>query len=248
MSMITHTEEPSLRDQLLADYEAHEDRIEAAAASELWALGDWLAEYVPPRHPGPAGDTTPECPISLEDLAERGHRGLVQLRQLRKVALATEPDRLPKISPRAYTEALRQNGWDLMAANHALVTKGHRLRDQAPGAMESVEAIQANLAKRTPEERAEVAEELLREPTVRELLDGEPTPDLGAHWANRLVDSLNVQAGKLGELVKAEGLVFAPDTDLDLMLRWLEETETKVAEVRAAVQERIQDTRMEEVS
>lgn len=240
--------EPGLRDQLLADYEAHEDRIEDAAATELWQLGDWLAKYVPNTGNGRPPKTGPRGPVSLEDLAGRRDRSVRWLRKLRQVAEATAPDRLPLISPRAYEEALRTNEWDLMRANASLVTKGHRLRDQTPYAMESVDALKANLAKRSPEQQAEVAEELLREPTVRELMGGEPLPDLGASWADLHVVRLDEQAGKLASLVKREGLVFSPESELRPFLDMLERTERTVAEVRAAVQERIRDARLEGVS
>lgn len=244
---VQKAEEPSLRDQLLADYEAHEDRVEDAAATELWQLGDWLAEYVPPRHPGPRGVTCTEAAISLEELAERGRRSVGNLQRLRKLALATEADRLPQISPRAYEEALRKANWDLMAANHSLVTKGHRLRDQA-GKMESVDALKASLAQRDPEERADVARELSADPSVRELLDGEPAPDFGAAWADGLVMRVHDQTTKLTSLVAREGLRFAPSTPLVQMLDWLEEAEHQIADVRAAVQERLRDQQVQEVS
>ena len=244
---MTEIHEPSLREQLLTDYEQHEDRIERASITELWELGDWLAAYVPPRHPGPAGVTPLERPISIEDLAECRGRSRAWLRELRKVALATEADRLPQITPRAYTEALRQHGWDLMAANASLVTKGHRLRDQA-GKMESVDALKASLAQRDPEERADVARELAADPTVAEIMQGQPVPDLGAAWADNYVVRLDEQAAKLTSLVAREGLVFSPETPLQRMLEFLERTEQRLADVRAAVQERLQDAQMEGVS
>jgi hypothetical protein len=245
---VTKADEPSLRDQLLADYDAHEDAIEDAARGELWALGDWLAKWVPPRHPGPRGVSDPEGAISLEDLAERRGRSLRWLQRARKLALATEVDRLPMVSPRAYEEALNRNGWDLMKANASLVTRGHRLRDQTPYAMESVDAVKANLDKRTPEQRAEVARELNADPTVRELLGGEPLPEFGASWADLYVVRIDEQAAKLTSLIEHEGLVFSPDSELQPFLDMLERTERRVADVRAAVQERIRDARMEGVS
>ena len=237
--------EPSLRDQLLADYERHEDAIENAASAELWKLGDWLAEYVPPRHPGPAGVSDLEAVISLEDLAERRGRHVRWLQRLRKLALVTEADRLPLITPRVYEQALRNNGWDLMLANASLVKRGHRLRDQA-GKMESVPALKASLARRDPEERADVARELLREPTVRELLGGEPVPDFGASWADLLIVRISEQTDKLTSLIKREGLVFSPDAELMPFLEMLDSAERAIADVRAAVQERIRDTRLTE--
>src|SRR5262245_20728423 len=110
VEMMDKADEPSLRDQLLADYDAHEDAIERASNAELWKLADWLAEYVPPRHPGPQGDTCASAVISLDDLAARGHRSVNALQRLRKLALATEVDRLPMITPTAYEEAFRAVG------------------------------------------------------------------------------------------------------------------------------------------
>lgn len=239
-------QEPSLRDQLLADYEAHEDRVEQAAVTELWQLADWLAEYVPPRHPGPAGDSRPGAIISLEDLAERGRRGTKQLSLLRKIALATEADRLPQVTPTAYTEALRAAKWDLMAANQRLVERGPRKRDQREGPHESLEAITREAGKRPPEDRAELARDLIADPTVAELMRGEPVPDFGAAWADTYVVRLEEQADKLTGLVKREGLVFSPDADLPWFLEALERTERQVADLRAAVQERLRDARMGE--
>jgi hypothetical protein len=236
--------EPSLRDQLLVDYEQHEDAIETASSVELWALGDWLAEFVPPRHPGPAGVTEPGFPISLEDLAERGRRGVRQLRTLRKMALVTEADRLPQITPTAYHEALQAVKWDLMAANARLLERGHRKRDQREGPHESLQAITREAGKRPPEDRAELVRELSADPTVRELLDNQPIPDFGAAWADLLVVRIDEQAAKLTALVKREGLVFSPDSDLPHFLEMLERSEREIAEIRAAVQERVRDAQI----
>ena len=239
--------EPDLREQLLADYDRHEDAIESAACSELWELADWLAEYVPPRHPGPAGVDEGGFVISLDELAERGRRSKRQLQVLRKVALTTEVDRLPHVTPSAYCEALRATEWDIVKANARLLERGHTMRDQREGPHQSLAALTREAAKRTPEDKAELARELMREPTVRELLGNEPVPDFGASWADKLVVRLDEQACKLEGLVKREGLVFSPDSDLVPFLEMLERTERRVADVRAAVQERIRDARMEGV-
>jgi hypothetical protein len=239
--------EPDLREQLLADYLAREDRIEKAATVELWELGDWLAEYVPPRRAGRRGNDWVGPAISLEDLAERGRRSVNQLQTLRKIAMATEVDRLPQITPTAYHEALRATGWDLMAANQRLVERGTRKRDQREGPHESLDAIKREAAKRSPEDRAELARELMAEPTVAEIMQGEPLPDFGAAWADKYVVRLDEQAAKLAAHVKREGLVFSPNPDLETLLRMLERTELRIAEVRAAVQERIRDEQMREV-
>lgn len=235
------TTEPTLKDQLLADYDEHEKRVEIAACDELWTLGDWLAEYVPPRHPGPRRDSEAGFAISLDDLAARGRRSVRQLQTLRKVAMTTEADRLPLITPTAYHEALRACEWDLMAANARLVTLGHRKRDQRSGPHESLNAIRREVSKRPPEDRAELARELIAEPTVRDLLAGETPPDFGAHWADKLVLRISEQSDKLTSLVQREGLVFAPGADLHIFLDLLNTAERQIAEVRAAVQERVRD-------
>jgi hypothetical protein len=193
MSITGQVQEPSLRGQLLADYEIHEDRIEQAAVTELWQLADWLAEYVPPRHPGPRGASELDIAISLEDLTERRGRSLRWLQNLRRLALATEADRLPQITPSVYAEALRAHSWDLMAANQAIVTRGHRLRDQREGKVESLDAIRDSLDRRPPEDRAELVRELAADPTVAELLGDEPLPDFGAASAGRRVAHYGVR-------------------------------------------------------
>jgi hypothetical protein len=239
--------EPDLREQLLADYEQHEDRIDKAANVELWGLGDWLVKYVPNGGRGrPPGNGT-RGPISLDDLA--GHRGRSRewLNNLRKVAEATAIDRLPQITPRVYLEAMRAAKWDLMEANASLVTKGHRLRDQA-GPMESVDAIEAQLGKRSPEERADVARKLASDPTVAEIMQGEPLPDFGAAWADKYVIRIGEQAHRLESLIRREGLVFSPNADLPRLLEELDSAERRIAEVRAAVQERVRDARLEELA
>lgn len=145
------TEEPSLRDQLLADYDAHEDMIEDASAEPLWTLGDWLAQYVPNEGRGRPKNAS-QAPITLDDLAGRRGRSRRWLSDTRKVAEATALDRLGGVAPRVYLEALRNAGWDLAVANKALRAKGPRLRDHS-GKQESIEAIREAFDKRSPEER-----------------------------------------------------------------------------------------------
>lgn len=232
--------ELSLRDQLIADYEEYEDQIEQAAIVELWALGDWLAQYVPNGEPGPKTSSSTRV-LELRDLVGRRGRSQAWLNSLRKVARTTAVDRLPQITPRVYIEALRKNGWDLMAANDSLVNRGHRLRDQA-GPMESMRAIKRQLDKRPPEERAKLIADLAEDdPTVADLLGDLPVASFGAEWADRLVLRIHTNAEALSDLVRREGLRFAPSTPLDEMLGYLSEAELRIAELRAAVQERIQD-------
>src|SRR3954463_13166049 len=118
--------EPSLKDQLLADYERYEDAVEDAAFVPLWDLGDWLAKYVPNQ--GQGGDRSKPARsglLTLDDVAERKRRSRDQLGNLRKVAEeAPKSARLPGVTPRVYMQALRNAGWNLDAANEALRTKG----------------------------------------------------------------------------------------------------------------------------
>jgi hypothetical protein len=90
-----------------------------------------------------------------------------------------------------------------------------------------------------------MARELSADPSVRELLDGEPAPDFGAAWADNLVMRVHDQTTKLTSLVAREGLRFAPSTPLAQMLDWLEEAEHQIADVRAAVQERLRDQQVQ---
>jgi hypothetical protein len=238
-------DEPTLRDQLLADYDEREDRIDRAANVELWELGDWLAQYVPNAgHGGDRSKSTRPDLLRLDDLAGRRGRSRSWLHDLRKVAEATVADRLPLITPRVYLEAMRQAKWDLVAANQSLITTGHRLRDQS-GPMESVDALTRQLDKRTPEERAEVAVDLMADPTVRELVDSAPLPDFADAWVDRIVVNVSEQAHKLASQIQREGLRFSPDADMASFLRMLEAAERRIADVRAAVQERVRDAAIE---
>lgn len=173
--------EPSLKDQLEADYDRHEDAVEDAAFVPLWALADWLAKHVP--NPGRGGDRSkPARPglLTLDDLAKRKRRSRDQLGDLRKVAeAAPKSARLPDIAPRVYTEALRNANWNLDAANDALRAKGTRLRDHS-GKQESVDAIKEAMGKRTAGERAQVIVNALDDRVVRvEMIDALTSEDRG---------------------------------------------------------------------
>jgi hypothetical protein len=142
------------KERLLAEYDRLEDAIEAASVDQTWTLADWLADKVPAAQPGPRSETR-GADLTTADLAERRGRSKQWLNRIRKVAAATRGDRVEAVSVRAYEEALIKANWDLAKANAALLRKGSRLRDQA-GPMESVAAIQEQLAKRTPAERAQI--------------------------------------------------------------------------------------------
>lgn len=239
--------EPTLRDQLLADYDQHEDRVERAANVELWALGDWLAAYVPPSGGGAGmhhGKVQADLHLTVADLAGRRGRSRQWLSDLRKVALATAVDRLPQVTPTVYQEALRAAEWDLMEANRRLVTLGTRKRDQREGPHESAKAIARELDKRTPQERATIARTLLDDPTVAEIMQGEPLPDLSSAWADASIVRVSESVHRLASLVDREGLVLSPGADVDQLLGMLAKAELRVAEVRAAVQERVRDDRL----
>jgi hypothetical protein len=151
---------------------------------------------------------------------------------------------MPQITPRSYQEALVRTGWDLMAANERLRQRGRRLRDQT-GKMESVAALQEGLGKRTAEERAAVAAELMTDPTVADLIGDHDPWSFGKEWADNFVVRLHENAFKLTTQVRKHGLRFSPSSELSEWLRYLSEAEHEIAEVRAAVQERINDQRVE---
>jgi hypothetical protein len=103
--------------------------------------------------------------LTMKELAEQGRRGLAQLQKLRRAARVTAGNRLADVSPEAYLAALRASGDDLEAANLRLKTQGKRRRDQRDGPSESLKNITTDLAKRSPEDQARVAAEILeREP------------------------------------------------------------------------------------
>jgi len=95
--------------------------------------------------------------------------------------------------------------------------------------------------------RAEVAEQRAREAeqrSVSDLMDGEPIPDFSSTWADKLILRVHTNAQALTSLVTREGLVLAPNADLGEMYGWLLEAERMIADIRAAVQERIRDQKV----
>jgi hypothetical protein len=155
-------EEPTLRDQLLADYAEKERNIEDAASVELWELADWLAEYVPEMKPGPSGVTGLGTPISISELADEGYHSERWLRRLRKVAKDTAADRLAEVTPRVYIQALQVTKGDLAKANERLQKRGTKLRDQTDN-MESTKALVKQILKKPREEKENVARQLYRD-------------------------------------------------------------------------------------
>jgi hypothetical protein len=155
-------EEPTLRDQLLADYAEKECNIEDAASVELWELADWLAEYVPEMKPGPSGVTGLGTPISISELADEGYHSERWLRRLRKVAKDTAADRLAEVTPRVYIQALQATKGDLAKANERLQKRGTKLRDQTDN-MESTKALVKQILKKPREEKENVARQLYRD-------------------------------------------------------------------------------------
>ena len=145
------------KDRLVKQYAELEDRIEDAAGSVVWELADWLAANVPPAQ-GERTELRPSgAEVTIADLAAEGYRTARWLRRLRKVALDTAADRMPDVSVRVYEQAL--TGRTLDEANDYLTKRGTKLRDVS-GPMESTDALAKQLAKRTPKERAEVAQKV----------------------------------------------------------------------------------------
>lgn len=93
------------------------------------------------------------------------------------------------------------------------------------------------------DERIERVLQAPPEMTVGELLAGEPMFDPESTWADNLVLRIHTNAEALTARVRREGLRFAPSTPLQEMLDWLLDAERQIAEVRAAVQERVNDER-----
>jgi hypothetical protein len=159
MAVAKKQPEPSLKDQLLADYDDLEDRIENVSLPELWEMADWLAEYVPEQRPGRRStNTAAGGPISISDLAGRRGRSEKWLRSLRKVAKDTASNRLDDVSPSTYIDLLQKHG-DLEKANAALKT-GTKRRDHRSG--EGTQAIIKALRQKPKADQEQVARALYR--------------------------------------------------------------------------------------
>lgn len=176
MAVTKRQQEPSLKDQLLADYDRLEDQIEDAAQDEIWELADWLAQYVPnngrtgrPREVGPRSATF----LTIQELAQEGRRSERQLRKLRQVAEQTKDDRLDDVAPRTYMEALRKAEGNLAEANKSLQKNGKRLRDQADN-MESTKALVKQILKKSKGDKEQVARAIYRDIGPVTILDDEP--------------------------------------------------------------------------
>jgi hypothetical protein len=156
--------------EVFREYDALEDRIEASSFAATWDLADWLREHFP--NPGKGRPKiVPE--YDLRDLTDRRGRSLSWLHKMRSVAETTARDRLPDVSVRAYEQALRNADGDLAKANAALRRKGTRLRDQA-GPMASMSELRNELRKRTPDERADLTIDLLKEDDVIDAVAATP--------------------------------------------------------------------------
>lgn len=107
---------------------------------------------------------------------------------------------------------------------------------------EAVEGVRAK-AFREAGERAAVRHETLPSatggPTVDELMEGEKF-DPSESWADTLIMRVGINGRKLGAHVAKWGLVIGSLSAEDA-LEYLETAEREIAEVRAAVQERIRD-------
>lgn len=250
------------KEQLLREYDALEDQIDATAFEATWALADWLATKVP--NPGP-GANIPGGILRLSDVAERRGRSAVWLGRMRRVAETTLADRLSEVSVRAYEKALSNANWNLVVANAALRRNGTRLRDQS-GPMESVAALQAQLDRRTPGERATVAAALLADPETRHEVTSTPIGMSGIIAAHRDVVVREMEVTPHSEPLPHVpqfttvfwGAVRAVDTAADHMERYgvnapleadaaeaAERLRRRAGEIGAAVTESIIETSLE---
>ena len=157
-------------EKLRKQYEEIEDSIESAATDEYWRLADWLAKSVPPEQGARTDLHAQAGKLSLDDVSEwsrkRGKKRSVSwLGQLRKVALDTRDDRLPGVPVRVYMQAIAKHG-SLEDANAALTRDGIKLRDHSKR-MESPAAVANAAAQHTPQERAEIAAQLLADQETR---------------------------------------------------------------------------------
>jgi hypothetical protein len=151
-----------MRERLLSEFDGLMDAIEST--NETWRLADWLVLNIP--NPGHGGDRSKPSRdgLTLADLAERRGVGVQWLQRLRATAERFSLDvRVIGSSVRAHDQAYRQTK-DVEAARELLL-KGGKLRDVTP-VMESVEAINENLTRRSSGQQAEVAKKLMSNPDV----------------------------------------------------------------------------------
>jgi deoxycytidylate deaminase len=190
------------QERLLREYDAIEDEIESETLTTHWRLADWLAEHVPNAGAG-RPKMEAQASISISDVSARRGRTVQWLREMRKTAEVTQPDRLPDVGVRVYLQALRKADWDLAKANKALAAKGTRLRDQA-GPMESIDAIQRQLAKRTPTERAAVAAALVDDQTVIDAAYNDDKTSVKFHQASARLHSKDIRRDDERERVRRQ--------------------------------------------
>jgi hypothetical protein len=227
-----------------------------------WDWGDWAVDVA-----GPVGeDRTNNGAMAKLDgaLAElAAYEGsyalacgeLPTLRQLLdyRAAASAIPTQLRHAVRSTYIAGKLAGRVPDVRERHALIV---RLADEHPDGIVTERALREALgdkskdgavAKERDELRERVREleerlpDLEREPTIDELMGGESIPDFAASWADNLVLRVHGNARDLTALVKREGLRFAPSTPLSEMYDWLLDAERQIAEVRAAVHERMQD-------
>ena len=206
---ITSTDPRTEKEALLAEFDTLVDRIEDAAINPTWDLADWLVENVPDPTGGQGGrprKTATQAAVSLGDLAER--RGVSQtwLRDMRATAQHFPLDaRVAGVSLRAHKASWEKSKGDQDKALAAL-RDGGKLRDHGP-AMESVTAVQRNLAARSPEERAKVvtaitddatAKAIQETPGARKFSDRVTEAEID-HWKSTETDRAQKKADKSQE-------------------------------------------------
>lgn len=223
-----------------------------------WDWGDWAVDVA-----GPVGEDTrnngayARLDGALAELAahEGSCAGLPALQQLidyRRAASAI-PTQLRHAVRSTYIAGKLAARVPDVRERHSLVVQ---LASEHPEGIVTERALREALgdkskdgavAKERDELRERVREleqrlpDLDREPTVSELMRGEPIPDFAASWADNLVLRVHGNVRELTSLIKREGLRFAPSTPLQEMYDWLLDAERQIADVRAAVQERMQD-------
>lgn len=231
-----------------------------------WDWGDWAVEVAGPTGEwGPRNGATAKLAEATSELAQEREVSLLdlptvgQLKYYRDAASAFPPELRDSLRSMEAARKLAQKVPDLRE-RHRLVEQlkndegivtvravrehfGMASKDGTVAQQAEVQRVRAEAA----EERLSAVEAIAdhrgehHEPTVKELLGGEPLPDFGAAWADKLVMRVNGNALSLTSLVEREGLVFSPGCDLDAMYDYLLEAERQIADVRAAVQERIRD-------
>jgi hypothetical protein len=108
------------RAELIDEFNRLVDHVEDAATEPLFDVGDFLVDHVP-NEQGRRSDLGAIAPkLTLRELAEQRGFSVRWLREIRQVAETTRGSRLPGVKLTVYRGVLRQNGWDIEAANREI--------------------------------------------------------------------------------------------------------------------------------